>query len=123
MRNRDNAMPVVVEDSTERSLLHADGTETRDYDATFHGDTVERMRLGYKCSFCWEELDDSEAPCTLCGRPLNERLLRFADTFDGEKWIGPTEPFAERLAADSEHRARENHRKSDSRIWVPGKEI
>ena len=107
MRNREHFSPVVVEDALNRVLVHPDGTVTRDIDETFHAEAIERMRLGEKCSVCWEELELWINVCPVCEKDRETRDAYFAARFDGTKWIGPELTLEETIAFDDERRERE----------------
>jgi hypothetical protein len=123
MRNRDNPMPVVVQDSLQLEQILPDGTRVRGVNATFHEEAISRMRQGVKCPKCWEEIESADHDCPLCKRTYQQRMEVLERTFQGHEWVGPDKPLSEAIALDDERIERERrereHIVTQSRIVIP----
>jgi len=97
-RWRKPAIPVAVEHDTSRASwdpIHKAWRPMVNY--TYDADTIERFRTGRLCIEC-QEPQESPFPGDGKGNHLpfctidmsKDQVGRFAEEFEGEKWIGPT---------------------------------
>ena len=83
-----------------------------------------RMRDGYICARCFEDLDTAfPDECPVCHFPMRDDQARFiAERFVGERWVGPTTTLEEEAAIMLEMREkkiRDETRNSDILIAKP----
>lgn len=115
---------VVIDDDPGVSELHPDGRRTQGLKAVFCDDDVERMRTGYKCIACWENLDNAfPEACPLCSFPMRAlQAARFAQTYKGHipgvRSSADWDAAADRIE-DARERRRFERRVAGSPIVVP----
>lgn len=107
-------------EATAKSVVRIGDRNYRDYDATMPGEDIARIRHGYVCVHCFEPHDvPFPAVCSLCGfRMRDDQMTVFAQTYGGEKWIGPRETLSDELERLREEDERKRHN-PDSHIWLP----
>src|ERR1044072_712775 len=116
MRNRENALPVLVEQDLVGTVRIGD-REMVAANVTYHADAVERMRQGDKCAYgpCGEEFEEPwPEKCPVCLMPSRGM---FEAEFGGTKWVGPDKSLDELIDEGAEERARKVFQRSG--IWVP----
>lgn len=107
---RPTGRPVIPLDVSYEGdvLIRADGEVREAPELTFRPEDVERMKAGYICARCYEELD---APfpdeCPVCEFPMREKQMQFFnERFQGDVWVGPRSSIEDELAAMNEIRER-----------------
>jgi len=107
-------------------LYYEDGRPPQDaWEAALSdADDFGRMKEGYVCARCFEDLDTPfPDECPVCKFPMRDEQSRFiAERFLGEKWVGPTTTLEEEAAIMLEMRekhVRDVERNSDILIAKP----
>jgi hypothetical protein len=94
-----------------------EGRAVVDYNATWSPEDVMLFRKGYACLECWERQEAAfPKSCGLCGYPMKERQAEdFAQSFRGEKRLGPNSVIHDEIERLKEQR--------DRRLYLPGSSI
>lgn len=111
--------PVNIEKATGHTLVRADGSVVDAVEIGFSERDVQRMRDGYVCAKCYEDLDTAfPDECPVCRFPMRDRQAQlFAERFQGTKWVGPTTSLDEEY--EIMHFLREKERREQQKMWTP----
>src|SRR5574337_160544 len=125
---RPTGRPVKLEiiESQGDVLVFNDGRPPRA--AARVGFSVEdtgRMRAGYICAKCFEDLDTAfPDECPVCHFPMRDEQPRlFAERFQGTEWVGPSTTLDEERAIMNEMRERAARERTGHDILVAKPQI
>ena len=112
-------IPVHIEHDTAHVLVRSDGSVRHAVEIGFTDEQVGRMKAGYICAKCYEDLDTAfPDECPVCHFPMAERQAElFAKRFEGTKWVGPTTSLDEEY--EIMHFLREKELRDRQQVWTP----
>lgn len=119
---RPTGRPVIaraVDNDEQHVIIRPDGQEVAAALMAFEEHDMGRMRAGYICVNCYEDLDTAFPDhCPVCRFPMAARQAeRLAKEFVGTTRVGPSTTLDEEREIMNEMRAR--RRAEEQGIWTP----
>lgn len=117
-------IPIAIEHETKRVERISKGgvltSELRaEVELVLKDEDIKRIATGYVCIHCQEPFERPfPERCPVCNFPVRDlQSARFARDYKGTE--EPLMPLLDKVALMDEEEARSNHKKKDSKIFVP----